>query len=424
VGAAVAAKVNNVPFCLLSVPIMAALSIVIPNFNHAVFLPGAVESSLRTVTGPAEVLVVDDASTDSSGEVLNSLISRHPLLRVIRHERNLGVEATLNHGFAATSGEYVLFRAADDLSLPDYAELAVRALEAHPRAAFCLGDTRFFGEDENRGRTQRAGFAETATFVAPDRWNEEFGGNELSACSVIFRRSSFAEAGGFDPTLHWTADWVLLVELALQHGFVYLPVPACGMRLSASSYNSAGTLNAAKQAAAFARMLQRLARVADPAYTALRAAGVLDFFATALRRFAPELHPMLSPRERTLLEAVDAPSPGCRRRCGMPAALREFLQDARERLAAAGRIAVLGAGGHTALLLAEWRDTPLPPPVLILESKEPTSSVFAGLPVKSLAQARASEFDSIVISSKSYEPELARLAAHTFPAVPVIRIWT
>jgi glycosyltransferase involved in cell wall biosynthesis len=403
---------------------MPALSIIIPVFNHAGFLPSAIESSLQGTTSEVELVVIDDASTDASLSVADAFAARIPRVRVLRNEQNMGVERSLNRGLAATTGEFVLFRAADDVTLPGFLDQAIELHNAHPCAAFCLGDTRFFCTDPTQGRTQRAGFPSRPVFVAPDDWNQAFGGNELSVCSAVLRRSALDRAGGFDPELFWVSDWALLVTLAFQNGCVYLPSPACAMRLSASSYNSAGSADPDRQHRIFTRLLQHFAALDEPAFSALSRSGILDFFRTPLRRLPPTLHAGIPPRIQELLAVLDRPAPDARRRCGMPAALREFLASSGIGRTPNARIALFGAGGHTALLLEEWRNFSLPLPVLILVSAEPSAATVEGIPLARITVANAAAFDMIVLSSKSYEPELAHLARACFPDKCIVRIWT
>ena len=67
------------------------LSVVVPNYNHAKYLPACLTAILRESVQPLEVLVLDDVSTDNSVEVIRSFAARHPLVRLIQNEQNLGV---------------------------------------------------------------------------------------------------------------------------------------------------------------------------------------------------------------------------------------------------------------------------------------------------------------------------------------------
>jgi Glycosyl transferase family 2 len=101
-------------------------SILIDNFNYAEFLPRSIESALGQTAGPLEVVVVDDASTDSSLEVIRSYGDRIvPVLRPI----NGGQGAAINAGFSASHGPVLLLLDADDYLYPH----AVETVLAHLR---------------------------------------------------------------------------------------------------------------------------------------------------------------------------------------------------------------------------------------------------------------------------------------------------
>jgi hypothetical protein len=100
------------------------VSIVIDNFNYARYLPRSIESALAQTWSRVEVIVVDDASTDGSPEVIARYADRVvPVLQ----ERNGGQGAALNAGFRASRGEVVMFLDADDWLYPDAAARVVGA---------------------------------------------------------------------------------------------------------------------------------------------------------------------------------------------------------------------------------------------------------------------------------------------------------
>ncbi len=91
------------------------LSVVITNYNYAQFVGTAVESSLRLRWDDVEVVVVDDGSTDDSAEVLQRYADRVQL----HFTANGGQREAANHGFAACSGDVVIFLDADDVLPPE-----------------------------------------------------------------------------------------------------------------------------------------------------------------------------------------------------------------------------------------------------------------------------------------------------------------
>jgi hypothetical protein len=101
-----------------------AVSIVITNFNYERFLRQCVESALAQTYPGTEVVVVDDASTDGSRDLIRSFGARVvPILQ----EANGGQAAAFNAGFAAARGDLIIFLDADDFLYPQAAEQVARA---------------------------------------------------------------------------------------------------------------------------------------------------------------------------------------------------------------------------------------------------------------------------------------------------------
>jgi hypothetical protein len=100
------------------------VSIVVNNFNYARFLPQSIESALSQTHARTEVVVVDDASTDGSAEVIRSYGGR---IVPVLQPRNGGQGAALNAGFAASRGELVIFLDADDWLYPEAAACVAAA---------------------------------------------------------------------------------------------------------------------------------------------------------------------------------------------------------------------------------------------------------------------------------------------------------
>lgn len=91
------------------------VSIVINNYNYASFVDKAIESGLNQTYKNIEVVIVDDGSTDSSWNIINSYADKV----IAIHKPNGGQSSALNAGFAASNGEVVCFLDADDVFLPE-----------------------------------------------------------------------------------------------------------------------------------------------------------------------------------------------------------------------------------------------------------------------------------------------------------------
>jgi glycosyltransferase involved in cell wall biosynthesis len=95
------------------------VSVVIPVWNVARLLPRCLDSLLAQTYRPLEVIVVDDGSTDGSGEVMLGYHQRHPEVHVVT-QRHRGVGPARNAGLSIAHGEYVFFVDADDWVEPDF----------------------------------------------------------------------------------------------------------------------------------------------------------------------------------------------------------------------------------------------------------------------------------------------------------------
>jgi Glycosyl transferase family 2 len=94
------------------------LTIALPVYNVAAYLPACLESIFAQIDHGVEVLAVEDCSTDITPDVLRAQQQRWPSLRVVQHERNLGLSGARNTGLANAQGTYIWFLDADDLMLP------------------------------------------------------------------------------------------------------------------------------------------------------------------------------------------------------------------------------------------------------------------------------------------------------------------
>lgn len=217
------------------------LSVVLPNYNHAAYLPSCLDSLLHQSVAPFEVIAVDDGSTDNSVEILKSYARKHPNLRLVQNERNLGCNPTVNRGLELARGDYVFATAADDEILPGFFEKSLRLLAQHPQAALCCTICTWRYTDSGLSWHMGAGMAEQPSFLSPDQLVGigQRGKLAISSSSVIVRTRLLQDAGGFDPQLRWHSDWFFYYTCALRHGACYVPEPLSVVNiLSDSQYRT------------------------------------------------------------------------------------------------------------------------------------------------------------------------------------------
>ena len=119
------------------------VSIVLPCYNGADMLGGAVESVLNQTYQNWELIIVNDCSTDNTLKVAQSYAARDERIRVFSNEKNSKLPVTLNHGFREAKGEYWTWTSDDNLLLPTMLEEMSSYLDAHPDVGFLCADEEY-----------------------------------------------------------------------------------------------------------------------------------------------------------------------------------------------------------------------------------------------------------------------------------------
>jgi len=207
------------------------LSVLIPTYNYARYLPEAIESVLAQDFTDFEILISDDASTDDSAAIIRSYAARDSRIRVQLHPANIGMVANWNWCLQQARGDYVRYLFGDDCLASRFAlGRMVAMLDAHPQATLAASARLILNEDsEVTGlwdELHRPGVHNGPQTVARClRANRNLIG-EPSA--VMFRRAANGRA--FDPTMRQIVDLEMWFHLLLQGDLIYTPEPLCVFR--------------------------------------------------------------------------------------------------------------------------------------------------------------------------------------------------
>jgi glycosyltransferase involved in cell wall biosynthesis len=188
-------------------------SVVIPAYNCARWLGEAVESALGQGREGAEVIVVDDGSTDDTPSVLASFAGR---ARVLRQE-NAGVAAARNRGIEEAHGEWIAFLDADDRFRPGHLDRLDRAAREHSEAGLIYTDAMMVDEAGREIKSRRS------PDPGPDPFTSLLLKNTVTTSAAAVRRECLDRVGMFYPGLKGPEDWDLWLRLA--HGFPVAHVP-------------------------------------------------------------------------------------------------------------------------------------------------------------------------------------------------------
>lgn len=204
------------------------VSVMMPAYNAEAYIGQAIESVLDQSYRRWELIVIDDGSTDRTGEIA----SRYgdPRIRVIRQE-NQGEAAARNTALKNMQGEFVAFLDADDLYLPDHLESLVGYLQTHDQADGVYADGYYVDQEGNRLQTlssRRRGPFEGHIFEEVVYGSDVFG---PPAC-VALRTNLIARHGlKFDEDIVIGPDWDFFTKYADVGKFGYLDRIICLYRL-------------------------------------------------------------------------------------------------------------------------------------------------------------------------------------------------
>ncbi|PIT87825.1 MAG: hypothetical protein COU31_00650 [Candidatus Magasanikbacteria bacterium CG10_big_fil_rev_8_21_14_0_10_40_10] len=179
----------------------AKISVIIPIYNHAHTLADSLRSIARQTYAPAEIIIIDDGSTDGLGQKISAIIKSSgldPSLIKFSSQPNQGASQARNAGFAKSSSDLVIFWDADTIAHPEMLKKLRQALLASPKSAYAYCGYKF-------GCKSMPSFAFEADKL------KKF--NYIDTTSLI-RRKDFT---GFDPDLKRFQDWDLWLTLLAQN---------------------------------------------------------------------------------------------------------------------------------------------------------------------------------------------------------------
>jgi glycosyltransferase involved in cell wall biosynthesis len=201
---------------------MTRVSIIIPTYNRARFLGDAVASALAQTYRDFEIIIVDDGSTDNTGELVTQY---PPEVRYFR-QANRGVSAARNKGIELARGEYLCFLDSDDRLLPDALQKNVSFLDRHPEVGYCYGQIERIDENGRKLRMQKArGASKNCVRDGTEQISRLLFRGDISILTVLTRRSRLLEAGLFDTGLTIGEDIDMWLRLAMRYPVGYLAEP-------------------------------------------------------------------------------------------------------------------------------------------------------------------------------------------------------
>lgn len=208
---------------------MPKVSVVLPNYNGEKYLSEAIDSVLNQTFTDLELIIVDDASTDHSKEIIEGYLD--PRIRFICGTVNRHAVYTENIGLSAAKGEYIARIDSDDIWAPDKLDKQVKFLEENPSYGACFSKIRLIDDKSRDASDVFSDIADMFNSVR-NRSQEEwiryyfYYGNRLCSSSVLIRTSSLKSVG-----MHYRLafmpgeDYELWSRIVLKYPIIVLNEP-------------------------------------------------------------------------------------------------------------------------------------------------------------------------------------------------------
>jgi len=204
---------------------MNKISVCIPSYNYKRYLSQAIESVLNQTYQNFELIIVDDASTDGSGELIKEYAEKNAKIKYIRNKRNIGMVKNWNKSISLAKGKYISILHADDVYSPSILEIESRILENNLEVGMVFSanyeiDTNgviiYFNKP----------FYKNAIFEGEDFVEKIIKrGNFVRFPAVMIRKRCLSEIGLFDESLNLTVDIEMWMRMGSYYKIAYINQP-------------------------------------------------------------------------------------------------------------------------------------------------------------------------------------------------------
>jgi glycosyltransferase involved in cell wall biosynthesis len=211
------------------------VSVIVPNYNHARYLPKRIESILAQTYRDFELVLLDDCSTDDSRYILASY-EGNPRITVAYSNENSGNPfKQWNKGVRLSRGRFLWIAESDDFAEPRFLERLVSVLQEQPEVTFAYCRAWRVGEDDQQWHFADKDFDR----LDAAHWKRDFvadGADEcrryfalcapvMNASTVVFRKEAYQRAGMADERLRVASDYKMWATMAMAGKVAYVAEP-------------------------------------------------------------------------------------------------------------------------------------------------------------------------------------------------------
>lgn len=216
------------------------ISIIVINYNYAHYLTDCIESIVKQTILPHELIIVDDASTDQSIQIIKQYAKKYSWIRYLQNEKNLGIFDTNNRGTALATGDYLSLLASDDIYRPNFIEEHLKAFERFPNAGIYSSNFGIFHKNDTH-HIQTVG-----TYYHPADTILLRGSSLIKAMRTyrfwipspcLIRKDLFLRLGPYQKETGEYCDFFLWALIAFEESVCYIPKTITGARQHSAQFS-------------------------------------------------------------------------------------------------------------------------------------------------------------------------------------------
>lgn len=188
------------------------VSVIIPTYNRGKFIKKAIESVLSQTYRNYEIIVVDDGSTDKTGEVLKEFHGRSEIIYL--YKENGGVSSARNMGIKKAKGDYIAFLDSDDTWMPQKLERQIEYISDNPEKV--MVGTEFVIYDDSGNKLGKSGLTDEFPADKNELLVYLLSKPPLLPSTLMIKKEVFDIVGGFDEDLSTAVDLDFNIRAALK----------------------------------------------------------------------------------------------------------------------------------------------------------------------------------------------------------------
>jgi len=205
------------------------ISVIMASYNHEQFITESIEGVLNQTFADFELIIVDDGSFDNSREIIKKYAEQDPRICTVFHEKNEGISKTYNDALDTAKGQYIALASSDDIWNKDKLKKQLEVLNKDENLVVWSEAAIIDLKGKLTGRLFTEMVKATRRKKSGDIFEELVRGNYI--CAHLFVKRESINALRFDENLKYLNDYKLVLELANNYRYQFLPAPLVKYRI-------------------------------------------------------------------------------------------------------------------------------------------------------------------------------------------------